>query len=134
MCKQSMGMGYIIALHVRVLATFAPPIEAAWYLLLACGVRCDRLNNQGFELPDTSSRYRGGKRARVLCALLACHWHFLSWSVLPSRWRRLSSSAWTAAMCACGGAMAAASASMMARPHDLGPRAPFLPQGTEEPF
>jgi hypothetical protein len=32
-----------------------------------------------------------GKSARV-SALLACHWHFRSWSVLPSRWRRLSSS------------------------------------------
>jgi hypothetical protein len=43
MYKQSMGMGYIIVLHVCVLATFVPPIEAVWCLLLVCGVRCDRL-------------------------------------------------------------------------------------------
>jgi hypothetical protein len=28
-------------LQVRVLAAFAPPIEAVWYLLLACGLRCE---------------------------------------------------------------------------------------------
>jgi hypothetical protein len=50
MYKQSMGIGCIIALHVRVLATFAPPIEGVWYLLLACGGVVERKAKRGRAL------------------------------------------------------------------------------------
>jgi hypothetical protein len=41
--RQSMDISDIIATPVNVLVTFVPPIGAIRCLLLACGMRCDRL-------------------------------------------------------------------------------------------
>jgi hypothetical protein len=41
--KQSMDISDIIVAPVNVLVTFVPPMGAIRCLLLACGMRCDRL-------------------------------------------------------------------------------------------
>jgi hypothetical protein len=56
-------------------------------------------------------------------ALLACHWHFLSWSALPSRW---SEAPFKLRLDCCGGVRRGYGGCITHDgPHDLGPRAPF---------
>ena len=60
MYKQSTGMGYIIVLHVFVLATFVPPIEAVWCLLFV--LVCNNSKYRG-EVCEREGRASGGVRA-----------------------------------------------------------------------